>query len=90
MTMAGRKRISSLLTVRIDSGMARTLAREAKRRGTTRSELARSLLAAGLSGESSDQLAREARRQSLLVSRRRSEKDVIEFVQEIADTEGWR
>jgi hypothetical protein len=34
-------------------------------------------------------LPREARRQSLLVSRRRSEKGALEFLAEVADTRGW-
>jgi hypothetical protein len=33
--------------------------------------------------------AREARRQSLLVSGRASEHDALEFIEHVADEEGW-
>ena len=64
---------------------------EARRRRKTKSEVAREILAAGLSGEQGGLDAeQEARRQSLLVSRRRSEREVLEFTEEAADTRGWR
>lgn len=88
--MARRKKTAALLTVRIDSGVARGLAREARKRGTTRSEVARSILAAGLGidDERAGQVE-EARRQSLRVSRRRSERETLEFIAAAADTWGW-
>jgi hypothetical protein len=33
--------------------------------------------------------AREARRQSLLVSGRASEREVLDFIDHVADEEGW-
>jgi hypothetical protein len=85
------KKVSALLTLRIDSRMARHLAREARRRRTSRSELARSILEAGLRNESGeDRLAAEARRQSLLVSHLRSEKKTLDFIQAAADMWDWR
>jgi len=36
------------------------------------------------------QVVREAQRQSLLVSSRASERDTIEFIEDIADERGWR
>jgi hypothetical protein len=80
-----------LLTVRIGPSLARALDREALRRRDTRSQVARSILEEGLrrSGPGPDP-ADEARRQSLLVSRRRSERETIEFVVRAADTRGWR
>jgi hypothetical protein len=89
--MAPRKKTSALLTVRIDATVARTLAREARKRGTTRSEVARSILAAGLGIEdkSATRAVDEARRQSLRVSRRRSERETLEFIEHAADTWGW-
>ena len=56
------------------------LAREARRRRSTKSELVRELLAAGLGEGGVPDLAQEARRQSLLVGRRRSERDALEFL----------
>jgi hypothetical protein len=38
----------------------------------------------------SKQLAREARRQSLLVSRHASERSTMEFLEDVADTRDWR
>lgn len=79
-----------MLSIRIGHDLTRSLAREARRRRKTKSELAREILAAGLSGEGSTlDLAQEARRQSLLVSRRRSEREALEFVEHAADTRGW-
>jgi len=70
------KTTSAVLTIRIDANLTRSLTREALRRRKTKSELAREILAAGLSGEGGNlDLAQEARRQSILVSRRRSERD---------------
>ena len=50
----------------------------------------RELLAAGL-GEvrGAPELVEEARRQSLLVSRRASERDALDFIEHAADTRGW-
>jgi len=79
-----------MLTIRIGADLTRSLAREARRRRTTRSELVRELLAAGLSGEEPvSDLTTEARTQSILVSRRRSERDTLEFLEHAADTRGW-
>jgi len=80
-----------VLTIRISAGLTRSLAREARRRRKTKSEVVREILAAGLGGEKGGlDAAEEARRQSLLVSRRRSERETLEFVEQVADTRGWR
>jgi predicted transcriptional regulator len=76
--MARLKTASAVLTIRVPSDLDRRLAREARRRRQTRSEVARSLLEAGLGTGEPDQGA-EARRQSLLASGRRSERDAIHF-----------
>ena len=88
--MSAPEKSASLLTLRIDSKLARSLEREARRRRKTKSELAREILSAGLAGASAVDPAAEARRQSLLVSRRRSEKDALEFLEAAADTRGWK
>jgi len=89
MSRAGR--LSIVLTIRINADLTRSLAREARRRRKTKSEVARDILAAGLAGEGEGlNLAQEARRQSLLVSRRRSERDTLEFIEQAADTRGWK
>jgi plasmid stability protein len=89
MSRAGKA--PAVLTVRIDADLTRSLVREARRRRKTKSEVAREILAAGLGGEGGDlNLAQEARRQSLLVSRRRSEREILELVEKTADTRGWK
>ena len=87
--MARPKTDSAVLTIRVPSVLDRCLASEARRRHTTRSNVARSILEAGL-GTSGVDVTAEARRQSLLVSRRRSERDALRFVRSAADVTGWR
>ena len=89
--MSKPEKVSAVLTIRVDAGLTRSLAREARRRRKTKSEVAREILAAGREGQAGAlDLAQEARRQSLLVSRRRSEKDALEFIEQAADTRGWK
>lgn len=79
-----------MLTIRIGVDLSRALAGAARRRRTTKSELAREFLTAGLAEEGGvPELAAEARRQSLLVSERESERDALEFLEHAADTRGW-
>jgi hypothetical protein len=80
---------STVLTIRVPAALERRLVREARRRRVTRSEVARAALEAGLGGSGAD-FAAEARRQSLLVSKSRSDRDVLRFIMEIADTRGWK
>jgi len=80
----------AVLTLRIDAELTRSLAREARRRRKTKSEVAREILAAGLEAEGGNLIAQEARRQSLLVSRRRSERETLDFITQTADTQGWK
>jgi len=81
--MARPKNESTVLTIRVPAPLDRQLAKEARRRRMTRSEVARSILESGL-GRRVD-LASEARRQSRLVSRRRSERDALAFTVAAAD-----
>jgi len=84
------KKVAAALTVRIGVELDRSLAREARRSRKTKSELARDILTAGLAGKGAPDPAQEARRQSLLVSRRRSERETLGFLEQVADTRGWR
>jgi hypothetical protein len=80
---------SSVLTIRIGTDLGRSLEREARRRRTTKSELVREILVAGLGGAGgANDLAEEARRQSILVSDRQSERDALDFLERAADTRG--
>jgi len=87
--MARPKTDSTVLTVRVPVALEKRLAREARRRRQTRSEIARNILEAGL-GPTGSELEVEARRQSLLASRRRSDREMLRFMTAIADTTGWR
>jgi hypothetical protein len=80
---------TDVLTIRVPRSVVRRLTAEARRRRLTRSAMARAILEQGLGGEVVDPLA-EARRQSLLVRRRKSERDVIRFITDAADLEGWK
>jgi hypothetical protein len=90
MTMSRTEKASQVLTVRLGGQLRRSLAREARRRHKTKSEVVREILAASLGGEDRAlDLAQEACRQSLLVSRRPSEREALEFLEHAADTRGW-
>jgi predicted transcriptional regulator len=87
--MARPKIDSAVLTLRVPAALDRKLGREARRRRQTRSEVARHILEAGLSATEPD-LATEARRQSRLVRRRRSEREALDFIERASDRSGWR
>jgi hypothetical protein len=84
------ERAAAVLTVRVGADLDRSLAREARRRRKTKSELVREILAAELGGNR-NRLGQEeeARRHSLLVSGRRSEREALDFIERAADTWGW-
>lgn len=89
-TVARPKTDSAVLTLRVPARVNRYLTREARRRRQTRSEVARAILQERVEGAGvSDDLA-EARRQSLLVSKRRSERDTLTFLEAVADRRGWK
>ena len=82
---------AAVVTLRVSRDLARAIAREARRRRRTRSSVVREILESALEGgPSASDPAAEARRQSLLVSRRASERDALEFVEGAADHRGWR
>jgi hypothetical protein len=69
----------------------RRVAQEARRRRRPKSVLLRDALETAFGeGEPVEDPAREARRQSLLVCGRKSERDTIQFVEGVADRRGWR
>jgi hypothetical protein len=76
---------STVLTIRVPAALDRRLSREARRRRQTRSEVVRAILEAQLGGGGSDLIA-EARRQSLQVRRRRSEREALDFILHVADS----
>jgi hypothetical protein len=86
--MSDTRRATDVLTIRVPRVVARRLAHEARRQRRTRSEVARDILTAGLGEPVADPLA-EARRQSLLVRERESEREAIQFITDTADLRGW-
>ena len=84
-----KSRDSAVLTVRVTASLERRLAQEARRQRQTRSSVARSILERALGGADADPAA-EARRQSRLASRRRSEREMTAFVASAADLRGWK
>lgn len=82
---------STVVTLRVSSSLKRSIERVARQRRRSKSEVVREILEQGLRGQQDvDDPAREARRQSLLVSGRQSEKDVLAFIERATDTRGWR
>ena len=88
--MSRPKTDSAVLTLRVPARVHRYLTREARRRRQTRSDIARSILQERVDGSSEPDFLVEARRQSLLVSTRRSERDAIAFLNAVADRRGWK
>ena len=88
--MSGNAR-SIVLTLRVPVDLNRRIEQAARRKRSRKSALLReALLQAFGAAPLPDDPAREARRQSLLVSRRQSERDALDFVGQAADTRGWR
>jgi predicted transcriptional regulator len=82
---------SAVLTLRVSRELDRRIAREARRRRRTKSAVLREVLESAFEGSApADNPATEARRQSLLVSGRASEKDALRFIEGVADVQGWR
>jgi predicted transcriptional regulator len=82
---------SVVLTLRVPLALDRRVAHEARRRRRSKSAVLRDALQIVFGQEAPvDDPAREARRQSLLVSGRASESDTIALIEGAADEEGWR
>jgi hypothetical protein len=82
---------SHVLTLRVPSELDRRIAQEARRRRRTKSAVLRDVLQTAFgAGAPLEDPAREARRQSLLVSGRASEREALEFIDGAADDRDWR
>jgi hypothetical protein len=82
---------STVLTLRVPHALDRRIEREARRRRRTKSAVLRDALQSAFGqGPPGDDPAREARRQSLLVSQRTSERESLDFVEHVADDHGWQ
>jgi hypothetical protein len=82
---------SAVLTLRVSPELDRSIAAEARRRRRTKSAVLREVLQGAFEGgRAPEDPVQEARRQSLLVSGRASEREAVRFVERVADTKGWR
>ena len=82
---------STVLTLRVPPDLDRRIDRQARRRKSTKSAVLREALQNAFGeGEPAENPAREARRQSLLVGGRESERETIEFIEQSADDQDWR
>jgi hypothetical protein len=82
---------SAVLTLRVPEELDRRIARAARRRRRTKSAVLREVLQTAFgAGPPAPDPAQEARRQSLLVSGRPSEREALRFIEQAADTRGWR
>ncbi len=84
-------KLSAVVTIRVPPALGRSIEREGRRRGRTKSEVVREILEDALGHrESLADPAQEARRQSLLVSARASEREALAFIERVADQRGWK
>jgi RHH-type rel operon transcriptional repressor/antitoxin RelB len=76
-----------MLGIRLDDELDQKLTAIARQRGLTKSELVREAIRRYLS---EDELASEARRQSLLVSAHEGEAETLEFIEAVSDLDDWQ
>jgi predicted transcriptional regulator len=82
---------STVLTVRVPLDLDRRVEQAARRRRRSKSAVLREALQGAFGSDTPPvDPAREARRQSMLVSGRASERDALAFLERAADVKGWR
>jgi hypothetical protein len=82
---------STVLTLRVPIALDHRIEQEARRKRRSKSAILRDALQSTFGeGPPPDDPAREARRQSLLVSGRKSERDAMAFIESVKDERGWR
>lgn len=81
---------TTVVTLRLPRDLNRRIEHEARRRRRTKSALLRDALDRAFGDLPADDPAREARRQSLLVSGRKSEREALDFVETAGDSRGWK
>ena len=82
---------STVLTIRVPADLDRRIARAARKRRSTKSAVLREAIASafGETPKPADPV-RQARRQSVLVGGRASERDTLDFIDRVADGKGWQ
>jgi hypothetical protein len=81
---------STVLTLRVPPELDRRIEQEARRRRRTKSAILRDVLEVAFAGRAAADPIREARRQSLLVSGRASEREALRFLENAPDVRGWK
>lgn len=82
---------SAVITVRVATDLERRIAREARRRRRSKSALVREAIERAFApGPEPPDPAVEARRQSILVSGRPSEREALRLIEQAADLRGWK
>lgn len=81
---------STVLTLRVPRAVERRIQQEARRRRRSKSAVLRELIEGAFAPQGALDADAEARRQSLLVSGRKSEREALQFVEGAADVRGWR
>ena len=72
--------------IRLEEDLDLKLTAIARQRGLTKSDMVREAISRFLN---ENELASEARRQSLLASSQEEAEDVMEFIEHTADLQGW-
>ena len=86
-----KRRESTVVTLRVPADLDRRIERAALRKRQTKSAVLREALQGAFGGDAlPEDPAREARRQSLLVSGRASQRETLEFIVHAAYRRGWR
>ena len=86
-----RQTKTAVLTLRVPPDLDRRIEQEARKKRSTKSAVLREALQSAFGeGPAPSDPVREARRQSLLVSGRASERDALDFIQGASDDQGWR
>ena len=86
-----RGAVSTVLTLRVPRELELRIDREARRRRRSKSAVVRKVVELAFGGQApAEDPATEARRQSMRVSGRASEKDALRFIEGAADVRGWR
>jgi hypothetical protein len=89
--MMPKRRAATVMTLRVPREIEKRIEEEARRRRRTKSAVVREVIEGAFAGKGlANDPAAEARRQSLLVSGRASEKEALRFVEDAADLRGWK
>jgi len=85
-----RRPASAVMTLRVPREIERRIEQVARRLRRTKSAVVREVIEGAFAGvDPGSDPAAEARRQSLLVSGRMSEKDALRLLEAAADVRGW-